>query len=45
MNFEWDANKDRENQAKHGVRFDEAKHIFDGPLLTRLDNRADDGED
>ena len=27
-NFEWDENKNRSNQQKHGVGFDEAKEIF-----------------
>lgn len=26
--FEWDENKDRENQKKHKVSFDEAKSVF-----------------
>ena len=29
MNFEWDENKARINQEKHGVSFDEAKTVFD----------------
>jgi uncharacterized DUF497 family protein len=40
MNFEWDADKDRENQAKHGISFEEATHIFDSPVLTKIDDRA-----
>ena len=40
MNFAWDADKDRENQAKHGISFEEATHIFDGPVLTKIDDRA-----
>ena len=28
MRFEWDPDKDRANQAKHGVSFDEAKALF-----------------
>ena len=28
FSFEWDAAKDLENQAKHGVAFDTAKHAF-----------------
>lgn len=28
LQFEWDAKKDRANQAKHGVSFDEAKTAF-----------------
>ncbi len=44
MDFEWDAKKDRENLKKHGISFDEARHIFDGPVLTRVDDRQDYGE-
>ena len=33
MDFAWDADKDAENQAKHGISFEEATHIFDGPIL------------
>ena len=40
MNFAWDADKDRENQVKHGISFEEATHIFDGPILTKIDDRA-----
>jgi len=28
LNFEWDNHKDRSNQQKHGVGFDEAKEVF-----------------
>ena len=29
--FEWDAGKDLENQAKHGVSFSEAQYAFADP--------------
>jgi uncharacterized protein len=32
MQFEWDPEKDRENQEKHGVAFMEATEVFDDPL-------------
>jgi uncharacterized DUF497 family protein len=44
MDFEWDADKDAENLAKHGISFEEAAHIFDGPILTKMDDREDYGE-
>lgn len=44
MDFEWDADKDAENQAKHGISFEEATHIFNGPILTKMDDREDYGE-
>ena len=28
ITFEWDANKDKSNQKKHGVSFDEARSVF-----------------
>jgi uncharacterized DUF497 family protein len=28
LDFEWDPEKDRENQAKHGLAFDEAETLF-----------------
>lgn len=28
INFEWDENKNRTNQRKHGISFDEAKTVF-----------------
>lgn len=28
INFEWDENKNKANQLKHGISFDEAKEVF-----------------
>ena len=40
MKFEWDENKNRLNQQKHGVSFEEARTVFDDPLqLSKLDHR------
>jgi hypothetical protein len=40
MKFEWDENKNRLNQKKHGVSFEEAKEVFNDPLhLSKLDHR------
>jgi hypothetical protein len=44
MAFEWDEAKNRENMRKHGVSFETASRIFDGPVLTRFDERDYDGE-
>jgi uncharacterized DUF497 family protein len=41
--FEWDPEKDRQNRVKHGISFDEARTIFDGPTLTAEDD-GDYGE-
>lgn len=42
--FEWDEAKNFANIAKHGVSFDVAKRIFDGPVLNSLDGRRNYGE-
>lgn len=42
--FEWDEQKNAANIAKHGVSFQRASRIFDQPVVTDLDNRADYGE-
>ena len=40
MNFEWDETKNRINQEKHGVSFEEAKEDFDDALqISKLDHR------
>ena len=43
--YEWDEDKNRANKKKHGIGFEEAKKIFDGPVLTREDDREDYGEE
>jgi uncharacterized DUF497 family protein len=35
--FEWDEDKDASNFAKHGIRFEEAATIFEGPVFTHAD--------
>ncbi len=44
MPFEWDDGKNRANLIKHGISFDEASLIFDGPVYTLIDDRFDYGE-
>ena len=44
MEFDWDSAKYEANLKKHGISCDETKHIFDGPTLTRADDRQDYGE-
>jgi len=39
MGFEWDAAKNAANMAKHGIDFDDAVRIFDGPVLEKVDQR------
>ena len=42
--FEWDEEKNASNLTKHGLSFEEACEIFEGPVLTRIDDRQDYGE-
>lgn len=44
MVFEWDEQKNLGNIEKHGIRFEDAQKIFDGPVLTLIDDRNDYGE-
>ena len=41
MEFEWDENKNRQNQQKHGISFEEAQEIFFGIVFTSIDERFD----
>ena len=45
MNFEWDEEKRRANIITHGFDFSDSWEIFEGPMLTGLDEREDYGED
>jgi uncharacterized protein len=45
MLFEWDDAKNEANLQKHGLSFEEARLIFDGPVLTVQDRRHEYGED
>lgn len=44
LSFEWDPDKNARNVAKHGVAFETAVRIFDGPVFTAIDARNDYGE-
>ena len=35
--FEWDEDKNASNLAKHGISFEEAATIFEGPVFTLAD--------
>jgi len=42
MKFEWDETKNKINQQKHNISFEEAKEVFDDPLhISKLDKRFD----
>jgi uncharacterized DUF497 family protein len=44
LQFNWNLDKARINLRKHGVSFDEAKSIWQGPYITEVDDRQDYGE-
>jgi len=44
VQFEWDAAKNTSNVGKHGISFQQAQLIFDGPTLDVVDDRHDYGE-
>jgi uncharacterized DUF497 family protein len=37
--FEWDEKKRAGNLKKHGIDFDDARAVFDGPMLVKQSNR------
>ena len=46
MKYEWDENKNKLNQQKHGISFEEAKEVFEDALqISRLDQRFNDFEE
>jgi len=42
MTFEWDQAKNAANLAKHGISFEEAATIFEGPVLSSEDDGSDE---
>jgi uncharacterized protein len=42
--FEWDERKRRGNLRKHGFDFTDCAVVFDGPTVTRRDDRHEYGE-
>ncbi len=41
MNYIWDPEKNRQNVARHGIAFEDAIKIFEGPTLEKVDDRFD----
>ena len=39
MNYVWDRRKGRSNLTRHGIAFEDAIGIFDGPTLEKVDDR------
>jgi hypothetical protein len=44
MRYSWDEEKNRRNIELHGISFEDAKWIFEGPTVERVDDRFDYGE-
>ena len=40
----WDPDKNAANIAKHGIGFEDALRIFEGPVLESIDERRDYGD-
>jgi len=40
MKFEWDPNKEKINQQKHGVNFEQAAYVFSDPFALSLFDEA-----
>ena len=45
MQFEWDEAKNQINIRKHGIDFADVPSMFEGKILSRIDNRFDYGEE
>jgi len=44
MRYSWDERKNRRNLKLHGIAFEDAARIFEGPTVERVDDRFDYGE-
>lgn len=44
MNYVWDPKKNRRNVARHGIAFEDAVRVFEGPTLEKVDDRFEYGE-
>jgi Uncharacterized protein conserved in bacteria len=44
MRYTWDATKNRSNVKRRKIAFEDAKRIFEGPTVERVDDRFDYGE-
>ena len=41
MRYTWDENKNKANLDRHGITFEDAQRIFEGPTLEKIDDRFD----
>jgi uncharacterized DUF497 family protein len=44
MRYSWDEDKNQSNLRRHGIAFEDAVRIFEGPTVERVDNRCNYGE-
>jgi uncharacterized protein len=44
LRYTWDQKKNRYNIREHGIAFEDAKRIFEGPTVEQIDDRFDYGE-
>ena len=44
MHYSWDEAKNRRNIRRHGISFEDAQRIFEGPTVEQADDRFDYGE-
>ena len=44
IRYSWDDEKNRSNLQRHGMTFEDAVRIFEGPTVERVDDRFDYGE-
>jgi uncharacterized DUF497 family protein len=44
MRYTWDDRKNRRNIARHGIAFEDASRVFEGPTVEKIDDRFDYGE-
>jgi hypothetical protein len=45
VKFEWDKRKNQANIEKHGLDFADVSKVFQSPMLVKIDDREDYGED
>jgi uncharacterized protein len=44
MNYTWNPRKNRRNVRLHGIAFEDAVKVFEGPTLEKIDDRFEYGE-
>ena len=44
MRYSWDREKNRRNLIQHGIAFEDAVRIFEGPTVEKVDDRFDYSE-